>query len=125
MNQSPPTKTTESDWNDADSAFDWSTAPEIQLDDETLRDGLQNPSVVDPSIDEKIRLLHLMDRLGIHTANIGLPGAGPRAVEAVAALAQEIVDSKLSIQANCAARTCTWMTSRPRCTTPITLTWTA
>lgn len=93
------------DWNDADSAFDWSTAPEIQLDDETLRDGLQNPSVVDPSIDEKIRLLHLMDRLGIHTANIGLPGAGPRAVEAVTALAREIVDSKLAIRPNAAART--------------------
>ncbi len=93
------------DWNESESTFDWSTVGEIQLDDETLRDGLQNPSVVDPSIDDKIRLLHLMDRLGIHTADIGLPGAGPRAVEAVAALAQEIVDSKLSIQANCAART--------------------
>lgn len=93
------------DWNEADDAFDWSSVGEVQLDDETLRDGLQNPSVVDPSIDDKIRLLHLMDRLGIHTADIGLPGAGPRAVEAVTALAQEIADSKLSIQANCAART--------------------
>jgi 2-isopropylmalate synthase len=60
---------------------------------------------VDPSIGDKIRLLHLMDQLGIHTADIGLPGAGPRAVEAVSALAQEIVDSGLSIEANCAART--------------------
>jgi 2-isopropylmalate synthase len=93
------------DWNDDDSAFDWSTAPEIQLDDETLRDGLQNPSVVDPSTDEKVRLLHLMDGLGIHTANIGLPGAGPRAVEAVTALAREIVDSRLAIRPNAAART--------------------
>lgn len=93
------------DWNSADSTFDWSTVSEVQLDDETLRDGLQNPSVVDPSIEDKIRLLHLMDQLGIHTADIGLPGAGPRAVEAVTALAQEIADSDLSIQANCAART--------------------
>ncbi len=92
------------DWNEA-TTFDWSSVGEVQLDDETLRDGMQNPTVVDPSIEDKIRLLHLMDRLGIHTANIGLPGAGPRAVEAVRALAQEIVDSGLDIQANCAART--------------------
>ena len=92
------------DWNEA-AAFDWSSVGEVQLDDETLRDGMQNPTVVDPSIEDKIRLLHLMDRLGIHTANIGLPGAGPRAVEAVRALAQEIADSGLDIQANCAART--------------------
>ena len=61
--------------------------------------------VVDPPISEKIRLLHYMDQLGISTADIGLPGAGPRAVDAVTALAQEVVDSKLSIDVNCAART--------------------
>lgn len=94
------------DWNSAGAeVFDWSSVSGIELDDETLRDGLQNPSVVDPPIADKIRLLHLMDELGIHTADIGLPGAGPRAVEAVRALATEIVDSGLSIQANCAART--------------------
>lgn len=93
------------DWNESEGAFDWSSIDEVQLDDETLRDGLQNPSVVDPPIEDKIRLLHYMDELGIHTADIGLPGAGPRAVEAVEALAREIVDAKLNIQANCAART--------------------
>ena len=93
------------DWNEVGSTFDWSNVGEVQLDDETLRDGLQNSSVVDPSLEDKIRLLHLMDRLGIHTADIGLPGAGPRAVEAVTVLAQEIVDAGLSIRANCAART--------------------
>jgi 2-isopropylmalate synthase len=93
------------DWNEVGSTFDWSNVGEVQLDDETLRDGLQNPSVVDPSLEDKVRLLHLMDQLGIHTADIGLPGAGPRAVEAVTVLAQEIVDAGLSIRANCAART--------------------
>jgi 2-isopropylmalate synthase len=93
------------DWNRAPSAHDWSGITRVELDDETLRDGLQNPSVVDPPIGDKIRLLHLMDRLGIHTADVGLPGAGPRAVEAVTALAREIVDAKLSIRPNCAART--------------------
>ncbi len=93
------------DWNQSNSAFDWSNAKGVQLNDETLRDGLQNPSVVDPPIGDKIRLLHLMDQLGIHSANIGLPGAGPRAVEAVTALAKEIADTGLSIHANAAART--------------------
>lgn len=93
------------DWNEAEPSFDWRGVESVQLDDETLRDGLQNPSVVDPPIGDKLRLLHLMDQLGIHTADIGLPGAGPRAVEAATALAQEIVDAGLSIEANCAART--------------------
>lgn len=92
------------DWNQVGDTFDWSSVT-IQLDDETLRDGLQNPSVVDPSIEDKIRLIHLMNRLGIHTADIGLPGAGPRAVEAVTELAKEIVSADLSIRPNCAART--------------------
>jgi len=93
------------DWNRTGDSFDWSTVTRVELDDETLRDGLQNPSVVDPPIGEKIEILHLMDRLGIHTADIGLPGAGPRAVEAVTALAREIAEHGLRIQANCAART--------------------
>jgi 2-isopropylmalate synthase len=75
------------------------------LNDETLRDGLQNPSVFDPPIDEKIRILHLMEALGIDTVNIGLPGAGPRAYADVEALAREIVTAKLKIVPNCAART--------------------
>ena len=93
------------DWNQSNSAFDWSNAKGIQLNDETLRDGLQNPSVVDPPIGDKIRLLHLMDDLGIDAADIGLPGAGPRAVDTVTALATEIVNAGLSIRANAAART--------------------
>jgi len=75
------------------------------LDDETLRDGLQSPSVRCPSIDEKLRILHLIDRLGIDTANIGLPGAGPQVADDVERLAREIVDQRLAVRANCAART--------------------
>src|SRR5579862_372061 len=75
------------------------------LNDETLRDGLQNPSVHDPSIAEKIEILHLMESLGIETVNIGLPGAGPRAYADTEALAREIVNAKMKIRPNCAART--------------------
>ncbi len=92
------------DWNRADQAFDWSQA-RVELNDETLRDGLQSPSVRDPSLDVKRRLLHLMADLGIAAADLGLPGAGPRAVEHVRALAREIRDTKLPIAPNCAART--------------------
>jgi isopropylmalate/homocitrate/citramalate synthase len=80
-------------------------AGNVLLNDETLRDGLQSPSVKDPSVEEKIEILHLMEALGIHSLNLGLPGAGPRAVEHVTALAKEIVGHKMNIRANCAART--------------------
>ena len=94
------------DWNSAgrNGGFDWSRA-RVDLNDETLRDGLQSPSVTDPSLDVKKRLLHLMADLGIVAADIGLPGAGPRVVEQVRVLAQEIRDQKLPIFPNCAART--------------------
>src|SRR3954464_6552296 len=77
----------------------------VSLNDETLRDGLQSPSVRDPSIAEKVEILHLMEALGIDSLDLGLPGAGPRAVEHVEALAREIVSQRMNIQANCAART--------------------
>jgi len=77
----------------------------VMLDDETLRDGLQSPSVRCPTIDEKLRILHLIDQLGIDTADIGLPGAGPHVVGDVERLAREIVDQRLKVKANCAART--------------------
>jgi 2-isopropylmalate synthase len=77
----------------------------VLLNDESLRDGLQSPSVRDPSIVEKIEILHLMEALGINALDLGLPGAGARAVEDVSALAREIVASKMKIRANCAART--------------------
>lgn len=75
------------------------------LDDETLRDGLQSPSVVDPPLELKVEILHLMNSLGIETADIGLPGSGPRQREAVERLCREIADHRLRIRANCAART--------------------
>ncbi|MFZ0760546.1 MAG: LeuA family protein [Candidatus Sulfotelmatobacter sp.] len=77
----------------------------VLLNDESLRDGLQSPSVRDPSIPEKLEILHLMEALGIDSLDLGLPGAGVRAVEHVTALAREIAAHKMKIRANCAART--------------------
>ncbi|HLY63690.1 MAG TPA: LeuA family protein [Terriglobia bacterium] len=98
---------------DRDLVYDWNRedGPELAparvplLNDETLRDGLQSPSVLDPPIENKIRILHLMEELGIDSLNLGLPGAGPRARADVLRLAQEISTSKMKIRANCAART--------------------
>ena len=92
------------DWNH-DAVADGPTKPVAMLDDETLRDGLQSPSVRNPTIDEKIGILHHMDALGIDTADIGLPGAGPKVARDVERLARAIAEGRLKIQANCAART--------------------
>jgi 2-isopropylmalate synthase len=92
------------DWNRIPGSMPLREKP-VHFDDETLRDGLQSPSVATPTIGEKIEILHLMAALGIDAANIGLPGAGAAVERDVAALACEIVASKLAIFPNCAART--------------------
>lgn len=92
------------DWNTVEPSF---SAPnrKITFDDETLRDGLQSPSVCEPAVEQKIELLHLMNDLQIDTADIGLPGAGGTHAAGVEMLAREIVEHKLNIRPNCAART--------------------
>ncbi len=91
------------DWNVAASRF----VPErpVELDDETLRDGLQSPSVRDPDLDRKLRIVRLMDALGIDTCDVGLPGAGPRARQHLETLVREMRDGGLKIGANVACRT--------------------
>lgn len=86
------------DWNECEvPSFD------IQFDDETLRDGLQSPSARDPELSEKIELVHLMDALGIDTADIGLPGASAKAREHILTLCEEM--KGLAITPNVACRT--------------------
>ncbi|MFN2594503.1 MAG: LeuA family protein [Actinomycetota bacterium] len=92
--------------------YDWNTVEgvpgpsrKVLVHDETLRDGIQGPSVRDPEIEVKIRFLHLLDQLGVHSIDLGLPGAGPRAVAHVQRLAEEVRDKKLRIKPLCAART--------------------
>jgi len=92
------------DWNKIHPASLKPAGP-VLLNDESLRDGLQSPSVRDPSIHDKIEILHFMEALGINALDLGLPGAGPRAVEHVEALAREIASHKMRIAPNCAART--------------------
>jgi 2-isopropylmalate synthase len=92
------------DWNRVEPTYQ-PPGRKIRLDDETLRDGLQSPSVCEPTVERKVELLHLMDDLRIDTADIGLPGAGGTHAEGVERLAREIVEQRLRITPNCAART--------------------
>jgi 2-isopropylmalate synthase len=92
------------DWNDeAGAEPDWKVG--LEFYDESLRDGIQSPSATDPSIEEKERILTLQDKVGIQHTDIGLPGAGPRAVADVAHLARFARDTGLRINLTCAART--------------------
>ena len=102
---------------DADRAgefiFDWNelnrkgrlVPQRFTLFDETLRDGLQNPSVEDPPIEDKLRILHLMEDLGIDEADIGLPGSSKRAFEDVLTMCKEVVSCKMRIKIAAAGRT--------------------
>jgi 2-isopropylmalate synthase len=92
------------DWNVRGHAVSPAMHP-VELHDETLRDGIQSPSVHDPDVEQKIRILRLLDSVGIDNTNVGLPGAGPRAVADVETLAKVVRDEDLSIQVGCAART--------------------
>ena len=92
--------------------YDWNTVEAaerpprpVSIHDETLRDGIQGPSVRDPDIEHKLRFLHLADQLGVASLDLGLPGAGPRAAADVERLAIEIRDRRLRIRPLCAART--------------------
>ena len=92
--------------------YDWNTVEaaerpprRVSIHDETLRDGIQGPSVRDPDIEHKLRFLHLADQLGVASLDLGLPGAGPRAAADVERLAIEIRDRRLRIRPLCAART--------------------
>src|SRR5574341_276558 len=90
------------DWNVHDSKF---KPKKVELDDETLRDGLQSPSVTDPPIGEKIQILHLMENLGIDKVDVGLPASGDRARQDMLTLAREIYDNKMKIKPSGAVRT--------------------
>lgn len=93
------------DWNSVEKVAPLSPKRDVRFFCETLRDGIQSPSVVDPDIGDKMRMVELANDLGIHHIDIGLPGAGHRAIEDCTVLAKFIRDNKLAIKPACAART--------------------
>src|SRR5258706_16277226 len=93
------------DWNSVEKVARLSPKRRIQFLDETLRDGIQSPSVVDPSIDDKLRLVELANDLGIDKMDIGLPGAGKRAGEDCTIISEHIKKFGLPVKTSCAAPT--------------------
>jgi 2-isopropylmalate synthase len=93
------------DWNSVEKVSSLSPKRKISFLDETLRDGIQSPSVVDPKIDDKLKLVHLASDLGIQFIDVGLPGAGTRAVEDCTRIVEYIRDHHLPIQPAMACRT--------------------
>ena len=93
------------DWNNVERRAPVVLKGRFELHDETLRDGLQNPSVIDPAIADKLEILHLLDQVGVDTCDVGLPGAGARAFGHVLRLCREMVEQKLQIRPTCAGRT--------------------
>ena len=93
------------DWNSVEKVAPLSPKRKVTFFCETLRDGIQSPSVVDPDIADKIKMVELANDLGIHHIDVGLPGAGHRAVEDCTILTEFIRDNKLAIKPACAART--------------------
>jgi 2-isopropylmalate synthase len=92
------------DWNEQERRGPVLRKPPGLLD-ETIRDGLQSPSVRTPTVEQKMDLVRLMARLGIDAVDLGLPGTGHRVRDEVEVLLRMIVDEKLEISPNCAART--------------------
>lgn len=91
--------------------YDWNLvekrpAPpyKIMITDESLRDGLQSPSIHHPEIEDKVYLLYLMRDLGVDAADLGLCGAGDRFKYHVTVLAREIANQGMNIQPQSAAR---------------------
>jgi 2-isopropylmalate synthase len=101
------------DFRSDDLIYDWNEIGrkgrliprDVTFFDETLRDGLQNPSVADPNIEQKLKLVHLMSKIGIHVADIGLPGSSKRAFDDVLRMCREITDNRLPLGVACAGRT--------------------
>jgi 2-isopropylmalate synthase len=99
--------------NEQDVVYDWNlrgpassqAIRKVELHDETLRDGIQCPSVTDPPIGVKQDVVRLLAALGVYSVNVGLPGAGPRAVADSQLLVETVRDEKLPIQVGAAART--------------------
>jgi 2-isopropylmalate synthase len=93
------------DWNSVEKVAPLAPGRDVRFLCETLRDGIQSPSVVDPNISDKLRLVEIASDLGIHHIDIGLPGAGQRAIEDCTTIAEFIRDNRLKIKPACAART--------------------
>lgn len=91
--------------------YDWNLEGEeadyrpVELTDETLRDGLQAPSLIQPRIQDKVYLLYLMNDLGIQSVNVGIPASSEAVKYDCRVLTREVAHHGLAIRPQCAGRT--------------------
>lgn len=93
------------DWNGESPGLLPKPAHKVEVLDESLRDGIQSPSALDPPVEVKLRILRLLDQLGVDAVDVGLPAASQRNFDDVVKMIELIRDENLSIKPNCAART--------------------
>lgn len=91
------------DWSESDSAA-W-RGRQVELLDETLRDGLQSPSARNPRLPLKLEGLRRMAKLGVAAVNLGLPSVSPTARDEVLEMLQLIRSERLELAPVCAGRT--------------------
>ena len=91
------------DWNESDAPA-W-RARRVELLDETLRDGLQSPSVNNPTLEQKLEGLRRMARLGVAAVNLGLPSVSRAVRHEVLQMLRVIRDERLPLLPVCAGRT--------------------
>jgi isopropylmalate/homocitrate/citramalate synthase len=77
---------------------------DVQVFDETLRDGLQAAHVRHPNVEEKLHLLSLMDRLGIDQADIGFPSSDCQQSSDIVELGRIAAAGKLRLRLEVAGR---------------------
>lgn len=77
----------------------------FEINDETLRDGLQSPSARHPGLEVKRAILRQLAALNVDAVSLGLPAAGRAHYRAVEGLLRTVVEEALPIEPHCAVRT--------------------
>lgn len=88
------------DWNNHD--IQNRVSKKIEINDETLRDGLQAVSFSSFSLEQMYQFIEDANKLQITTINLGMPGAGDLSFNRVRMLAKYISERKLNIKMNVA-----------------------
>ncbi|MFC7979731.1 LeuA family protein [Streptomyces cinereoruber] len=96
-------------WNtmdvDPDPSGEAAVAGTGLLFDETLRDGLQAPNVINPGLEQKLRIVDHMVRSGIRAADLGFPGSDPAAARECLEIARHVAARRHPLSLGYAGRT--------------------
>lgn len=97
------------DWNVPDNTDDnnnnANTTKSIEINDETLRDGLQAPGIDNPNVEKKIKIVQLISEMNINAACVGFPSSNGIMYKDVEQIIKFVIENKIKLQIGCAART--------------------